>query len=277
MIFQSQGKEDSAAVANITAVLLSCLKSLPLHESSHNVPMGLGPPWMNKAKDLLLTLLPSASNVVRRAAAEGLALLATLGVTEDAHFLQSTVLHSLDEVMQGNKPDGRPRAIALEPVSAARAGSLLTLACIQRTAFAAANKKDSRARDRAANNVNREKEGGGAENELPLLQMMCRILPSAGGHGFKDYFVVRTYALHSFGILLAYSARLDKTSLSDDDKQLLRKGVELVEDNFSASWTAASNDVDRGQEVRDLLRELKAHTISFSPVLLIYPTCRRKR
>jgi hypothetical protein len=208
---------------------------------------------MSKAKDLLLTLLPSASNVVRRAAAEGLALLATLGVTEDAHFLQSTVLHSLDEVMQGNKPDGRPRAIALEPVSAARAGSLLTLACIQRTAFIAAKKKDSRARDRA---VNREKEGGGAENELPLLQMICRILPSAGGHGFKDYFVVRTYALHSFGILLAYSARLDKGSLTDDDKQLLRKGVELVEDNFSASWTAASIDVDRGQEVRDLLREL---------------------
>jgi hypothetical protein len=240
--------------------------------------MGLGPPWMSKAKDLLLTLLPSASNVVRRAAAEGLALLATLGVTEDAHFLQSTVLHSLDEVMQGNKPDGRPRAIALEPVSAARAGSLLTLACIQRTAFIAAKKKDSRARDRAANNVNREKEGG-AENELPLLQMMTRILPSAGGHGFKDYFVVRTYALHSFGILLAYSSRLDKGSLSEDDKQLLRKGVELVEDNFSASWTAASIDVDRGQEVRACCSTLELHTtsISFSPILLIYTTCRRKR
>jgi hypothetical protein len=235
---------------------------------------------MNKAKDLLLTLLPSASNVVRRAAAEGLALLATLGVTEDAHFLQSTVLHSLDEVMQGNKPDGRPRGIALEPVSAARAGSLLTLACIQRTAFTVANRKDSRARDRSANNANREKEGGGAENALPLLQMMTRILPSAGGHGFKDYFVVRTYALHSFGILLAYSARLDKASLSEEDKQLLRKAVELVEDNFSASWTAASNDVDRGQEVRDLLFELvelEVPTQLFSPVSLIYPSCRRRR
>jgi hypothetical protein len=53
--------------------------------------------------------------------------------------------------------------------------------------------------------------------------------------------------------------------------------VELVEDNFSASWTAASNDVDRGQEVRDFLLELKIPTKSFSPVLLIYPTSRRKR
>jgi hypothetical protein len=127
-----QAKEDSAAIANISAVLISCLKSLPLHETTHNVAIGFGPPWMNKAKDLLLTLLPSASNIVRRACAEGLALLATLGVSEDAHFLQSTVLHSLDEVMQGNKPDGRPRTIALEPVSAARAGSILTLCSIVR-------------------------------------------------------------------------------------------------------------------------------------------------
>ena len=66
---------------------------------------------MNTAKDLLLTLIPSASHIVRRGAAEGLALLATLGVTEDAHFLQSTVLHSLDEVMQGNQPDGKRKKV----------------------------------------------------------------------------------------------------------------------------------------------------------------------
>jgi len=229
-------------------VLLSCLKSLPLHESTHNVPIGLGPPWMNKAKDLLLTLLPSASNVVRRAAAEGLALLATLGVTEDAHFLQSKVLHSLDEVMQGNKPDGRPRAIALEPVSAARAGSLLTLACIQRTASVVTKRQASRARDRSSNRSS-STNADGANNVLPLLQMMTRIIPSADCHGFKDYFVVRIYAMHSFAVLLAYSGRLEQVSFTDDDLQLLRKGVELVEDNFSASWTAASNDTDRGQEV----------------------------
>jgi hypothetical protein len=77
-----QTKEDNAAVANITAIILSCLKSIPQYESTHNIPISLGPQWMNMAKDLLLTLLPSPSTLVSRAAAEGLALLATLGVTE---------------------------------------------------------------------------------------------------------------------------------------------------------------------------------------------------
>ena len=253
-------------MANITAVLLSCLQALPLHESTHNVPIGLGPPWMNTAKDLLLTLLPSASTIVRRAAAEGLALLATLGVTEDAHFLQSTLLHSLDEVMQGNKPDGKARPIALEPVSAARAGSLLTLACIQRTAHNVSKRKSERARGR----VMRSKTGDAVDksNEnLPVLQMMTRILPSAACHGFKDFFVVKAYALHSFAVLLIYSARLDAPSLGDEDKQLLRKAIELVEDNFSASWTAASADIDRGQEAEKMTTE-----VAFLAVLLRFMT-----
>jgi len=253
-------------VANITAVLLSCLQALPLHESTHNVPIGLGPPWMNTAKDLLLTLLPSASTIVRRAAAEGLALLATLGVTEDAHFLQSTLLHSLDEVMQGNKPDGKARPIALEPVSAARAGSLLTLACIQRTAHNVSKRKSERARGR----VMRSKTGDAVDksNEnLPVLQMMTRILPSAACHGFKDFFVVKAYALHSFAVLLIYSARLNAPSLGDEDKQLLRKAIELVEDNFSASWTAASADIDRGQEAEKMTTE-----VAFLAVLLRFMT-----
>ena len=81
-------KEGNASIVNVTAVLLSCLKALPIQESTHNVPIGLGPTWMNKAKDVLLAVLPSPSHTVRRAAAEGLAFLATLGVNEDAHFLQ---------------------------------------------------------------------------------------------------------------------------------------------------------------------------------------------
>jgi hypothetical protein len=207
---------------------------------------------MNKAKDLLLTLLPSASTIVRRAAAEGLALLATLGVTEDAHFLQSTLLHSLDEVMQGNKPDGKSRALALEPVSAARAGSLLTLACIQRTSHNVAQRKRARARGRVYGSKTDEAVDKSNEN-LPVLQMMTRILPSAACHGFRDYFAVKTYALHSFAVLLIYSARLNVVPLGDDDMQLLRKGIELVEDNFSSSWTAASVDSDRGQDAEKMV------------------------
>lgn len=251
---RSKSKEDNSAVVNITAVLLSCLKALPLHEASHNVPVGLGPPWMTKAKDLLLTLLPSASSFVRRAAAEGLSLLATLGVTEDAHFLQSTVLHSLDEVMQGNKPDGKPRTIALEPISAARAGSLLTLACIQRTADNVSKRQLARARSRVTRNFSVTNVGD--TDELPILQMMTRILPSMACFGFRDYFVVRTYAIHSFEVLLVYSGRLDKPQLDSVDIQLLRKGVELIEENFTAAWMMASAELDKGQEVEKMSTEV---------------------
>jgi hypothetical protein len=217
---------------------------------------------MNKAKVILLTLLPSVSANVRRAAAEGLALLATLGVTEDAHFLQSALLHSLDEIMQSNKPDGKSRTLALDLVSAARAGSLLTLACIQRTASNVAKRKLARARGRLYG-TNSDQNIDKSNDNLPVLQMMTRILPSAACHGFKEQFTVKTYALYSFTVLLMYSSRLSAARISEEDKQLLRKGVELVEDNFSASWTAASNDIDRGQEADRLDCE-----IAFVAVLL---------
>lgn len=201
---------------------------------------------MNKAKDLLLTLLPSASNIVRRSAAEGLALLATLGVSEDAHFLQSAVLHSLDEVMRGNQPDGKPKALPFEPISASRAGSLLTLACIQRMAQKVSETKNDRNRGRV---LSAEEVILQDEETLPTLQMMTRILPSVARQGFRDFFIVQTHALHAFGLLLGYSSKLEKDRLEAEDLQLLRKGVELIEDNFVASWTAASVDFDAGQEV----------------------------
>ena len=217
---------------------------------------------MNKAKVLLLTLLPSASTNVRRASAEGLALLATLGVTEDAHFLQSALLHSLDEIMQSNKPDGKARTLASDQVSAARAGSLLTLACIQRTASNVAKRKLAKARGRLYGNKSDQSIDKSNEN-LPVLQMMTRILPSAACHGFKEHFIVKTHALYSFTVLLMYSTRLSSSMIGEDDKQLLRKGIELVEENFSSSWTAASSDLDRGNEADRLDCE-----IAFVAVLL---------
>lgn len=227
--------------------------------ATHNVPIGPGPPWMNKARELLLTLLPSASSTIRRASAEGLALLATVGVSEDGHFLQSTVLHSLDEVMQGNKPDGKPRPLgSLEPVSAARAASLLTLACIQRT-----NNDFIKRQAKSRMRTPEKRETASSDAGLPVLQMMTRMLPSVSCHGFRDYFIVRTYAMHSFAVLVAYSKRLDAKVLSPDGIQLLRKGIEIVEENFAASWALASYDLDRGQEAEKLASE-----VAFLSVLL---------
>lgn len=260
---RSKPKDDVAAVANITAVLLACLKALPLHEATHDIPIGLGPPWMNKAKDLLLTLLPSASNVVRRAAAEGLALLATLGVTEDAHTLQSSVLHSLDEVMQGNKPDGKRNPIPIvEPVSAARAGSLLTLGCIQRTAHNI--KMIHRARNKGRGTSTSESVATAQRDALPTMQMMTRILPSIACHAIiRDAFVPRTYGLFAFDILLAYSVYQKEDNWTAEDEHLLKKAIESVEDNFLSCWTAISSDMDGEQGPEKLAAE-----VSFLAVIL---------
>eukprot|EP00546_Thalassionema_frauenfeldii_P015592 CAMPEP_0178909046 /NCGR_PEP_ID=MMETSP0786-20121207/8271_1 /TAXON_ID=186022 /ORGANISM="Thalassionema frauenfeldii, Strain CCMP 1798" /LENGTH=2043 /DNA_ID=CAMNT_0020581037 /DNA_START=387 /DNA_END=6518 /DNA_ORIENTATION=+ len=265
---RGKAKDDNAAVANITAVLLACLKALPLHEATHDIPIGLGPPWMNKAKDLLLTLLPSTSNIVRRAAAEGLALLATLGVTEDAHTLQSSVLHSLDEVMQGNKPDGKPRAIPVEPISAARAGSLLTLGCIQRTAHNIKMTHKARSKGRSSTS---ESVAAAQRDALPTIQMMTRILPSIACHAaIRDTFVPRTYGLHAFNILLAYST-YQKKEWSAEDQHLLKKAAETVEDNFLSCWTSVSADMDGGAEPEKLGAEAAFLAVIIRMMTMLVP------
>jgi hypothetical protein len=226
-------------------VLLACLQTLPLQESTHNVTVGLGPAWMGKAKDLLLTFLPSGSNIVRRAASEGLALLSTLGANEDAQFLQSAVLYSLDEIMRGNQHDGKPTPAQTESISVARAGSLLTIASIQRTSQGILEKRNTRARTRSVDGKIEEEK----DDKLPAFQMMTRILPSIKNFGPRDFFVARTSALHSFALLVGYSNRILDSSLRPEDLHLLKKAIELVEGNLLSAWTLAANDFDRGDEV----------------------------
>ena len=139
LIAESQGKvkpqEEDVPASNVVAVILACLQALPLHESTYDTLIDRGPPWMERATSLLLRLLPSPSGIIRRGAAEGLSLLATLGVSEDAHTLQSTILHSLDEVMKGSNARANPNPkTQVETLAFAKAGSLLTLACVQRAA-----------------------------------------------------------------------------------------------------------------------------------------------
>ena len=201
---------------------------------------------MNKAKDLLLTLLPSTSSTVRRAAAEGLAHLATLGVSEEAHMMQSKVLLSLDEVMHGNKPEVK-RALSLQPLSVARSGALLTLGSIQRTAWHVVKKQDAKARSRVSGSS--VQENGRPRALLPFFQMLARALPSIELKGVPgDTFIVRANALHSIAILLSYSNRLEKEPLSGENQQLLLKAVDIIQRNFIEAWTLASNDLDRVEE-----------------------------
>jgi hypothetical protein len=241
-----QSKDVNAGLANVTAVLLSCLRALPINESTHNVPIGLGPTWMNKAKDVLLSVLLSPSQVVRRGAAEGLAFLATLGVKEDAHFLQSAVLHSLDEIMHGNDSQSQGRAVSLESLSMARASALLALACIQRTGDRMLKTRAARSRTRG---TVENSQDDGMEDMLQMSQIMIRVLPSIAYHPTGGFFGARTFGLHSFGLLMSYKQKMETDKLDEQDSHLLRKTVELVEDNFLSAWTAASSSFDQGNEV----------------------------
>jgi hypothetical protein len=124
---------------------------------------------------------------------------------------------------------------------------LLTLACMQRAAHHLKKQRSARARVRGSSE---EQNKANNEDLLPTLLMITRVLPSIAFRPTGGFFSVRTYGLHAFGLLFAYSSRLLNTSLNEEDIHLLKKGVELVEDNFVAAWTVASLDFDHGNEVR---------------------------
>jgi len=242
-----RSRDEIAAASNISATLLACLQALPLHEASTENFISMGPPWMNRAKDLFFALLPSSVHLVRRAAAEGLSMLATLGVTEDAHTLQSTILHSLDELMKGHLPDGTARKFQLndEALSSVKAGSLLTLACIQRTA----QKMDSDERDRARARSDTQTSEESTDTAPQTMIMITRVLPSCATHSLEsDFFYVRAHALHALAVLIAYSLPESQESFSEENLHIVQKAVESVESNFLSAWTAITADFDGGHE-----------------------------
>jgi hypothetical protein len=247
LITESQGKlkppEEDVPSTNLTAAVLACLQALPLFEATHDTLIGVGPPWMERATNLLFRLLPTQSDIIRRGAAEGLALLATLGVSEDANTLQSTILHSLDEVMKGVIP-GSPKTHELETLSYARAGSLLTLACIQRAAMRMARAEKERAESRSVSSPRSSKR---ENNSPPVMIMMTRLLPSLATQNIDgDSLLARAYALHSFGILISNS--LPKRDLSSSQIQIVWKAVEAVETSFLSAWSAITSDISKGRE-----------------------------
>ena len=209
----------------------------------------MGPPWMNRAKDLFFALLPSSVHLIRRAAAEGLSMLATLGVTEDAHTLQSSILHSLDELMKGNLPDGTVRKFQLnnEALSSVKAGSLLTLACIQRTAQKMDSDERDRARARSSSMGNAQSTSGesAADTAPQTMIMLTRVLPYSHE---SDFFNVRTHALHALELLISYSFPEKDEEITAESLHILQKAVETIESNFLSTWTAITADFDGGRE-----------------------------
>ncbi|KAL7509674.1 hypothetical protein ACHAXN_006645 [Cyclotella atomus] len=250
LITDSQGKvrplEEDAITFNVTAVVLACLQAIPLHEATYGNLIGRGPPWMERATSILLQLISSQSDHIRRGAAEGLSFLATLGVSEDANTLQSTILHALDEVMKGSNITQNQKT-SVDLTSFGRAGSLLSLACIQRNAKRIERSKIDRATSRSVAHTHESKESD--ENAPPVLIMMTRLLPTLATHSPDlDSSVVRSHAIHAFGILIANSFPKPDQSLSEEQKQIAWKAIEAVETSFLGAWSAVTFDYNKGRE-----------------------------
>lgn len=214
---------------------------------------------MNKAKDVFRTLLRSPSQEIRRAAAEGLAFLSTIGVREDARFLQSAVLHDLDAVIQGTNDQEQGKQLSIESICAGRSAAVHALACMQRTAFRIQKERRARAAERG----NIEKGNDDTEEILPLFQILIKILPSIAIRPTGGFLGVRAVGMHAIGLLFSYSQKMNHTSRSPQEMHLLKKLVELIEDNFLSALTAASTDFDHGTDEDKLSTE-----ISFVAVLL---------
>jgi hypothetical protein len=213
---------------------------------------------------MLLSLLPSPVNDIRRAAAEGLAFLATLGVKEDMRFLQSSVLHSLDEVISRNAIQGQGRNAVQDDSQNGRSGGLLSLACIQRTTHRIMESRASKSRQRGSP----VKSTDQPEDSLQTIKIMTRVLPYVAGRVSSGISLnARSSALHAILLLLQYSGKLDYRHLNEENLHLLKKAVEIVEDNYLSAWTVASHMLDQGNEAQKITFES-----SFLSVLLRFMT-----
>eukprot|EP00536_Pseudo-nitzschia_multiseries_P003440 jgi/Psemu1/252652/estExt_Genewise1Plus.C_530049 len=257
-------KDNLASATNVAAVILSCVQTLPVDESTHDIPVGLGPSWKTKASTILLSILSSRVSDVRRAAAEGLAILSTLGIKEDMHFLQSSVLHSLDEVILRSLSQGQGRNALQDDAQNGRSGGLLALACIQRSVHYITERRASRSRLRGSP----VRSKGENEDSLQTIQIMSRVLPYVSGLLSSGISLnARASALHSILMLLEHSGKMNADHLHEDDLHLLKKAVEIVEENYLFAWTVASRALDQGNQAQKI-----AHEPSFLSVILRFMT-----
>lgn len=212
------GKNEDVTSTNVTATLLSCLKSLPSNEGLDGGITGTGPPWVSRCVRLFFQLLQSSRSLVRRGAAEGLGLLASLGIKEVYNqSLQAT---------------GNENAIFKN------AGCLLTFGCIHRAAsgasyFQSSSSQDS---DNVSNNM----------SSIPSMTMLTRLLPYTATHtSDEDSFLIRTHAIQSFCLILSHSRDIyDRSKCPEEHLQVLSKAVEIVENNIFGAWKSNTSEVD---------------------------------
>ena len=132
-------------------------------------------------------------------------------------------------------------------ISSGRAGSLLSLACIQRTSKRMIDTKIARASHRSVSHSPCTQEKTDAP---PVLIMMTRLLPSLATHSPEmDSSIVRAHAVHAFGLLICNSFPKPEESLTPEQIQIVRKAIEAVETSFLGAWSAVVFDYNKGREV----------------------------
>lgn len=146
--------------------------------------------------------------------------------------------------------------MSIEAISAGRSSAVLALACMQRTEHRIKKERRSRARERGQLDED-------TEEILPFFQILIKILPSVAIRPTGGFLDVRAVGMHAFGLLFAYSNKLGGETLTPQESHLLKKVIELIEDNFLSAWTAASADYDHGTDEEKLASEA-----SFVAVLL---------
>jgi len=198
----------------------------------------VGSSWTRLAGETFVLLMASCSALVRRASSEGLALLATCGYNENALALQTVVLTSLEETMQGaNHVDGKPRKPALEAMLFSKSAALLTIGCLQRASSA---KSIDFVKDKSPRNSSRP------SLPLPSAHMVRRLLVSSSSFGTAfDSVVVRVCALHALSLLVSHY----RGDCDEDRLHVLWTAVQAAEQTFISVWTAVSGEGDKGQEV----------------------------
>jgi len=106
------------------------------------------------------------------------------------------------------------------------------------------------------------------EDSLQTIKIMTRVLPYVAGRLSSGISLnARASALHAILMLLEYSGKLDCRHLNEENLHLLKKAVEIVEDNYLSAWTVASRVLDQGNEAQKISFES-----SFLSVILRFMT-----
>jgi len=247
-------KQEHAISSNIVGTIIACLKALPLHLGTHDVDIGMGPPWMKLAKDIFLVLIAFPTTLIRRASAEGLARLATCGVSEDALSLQSSIFTTLEQLVSGvYNTQQQSRKVSQETIAFQKSSALLTIGCLQRLAYEHHKNNES-------DKFPRSRMNHRSKLPIPTKRMVSSVIASLAnvGHANLEHessAIVRICALHSFALLISYfdanqtRSEDSKIELERDRVRLLHQAVDILEDAFMSVWTAVSADLDRGHEV----------------------------